>query len=138
MAINLSARRARLLAIRDLIDAHGGGALHAFGGVQPTFGAAAATAPLLIASLGAVSFELHATDAAMALADLVAYVSVSGVPTWVRFVDGLGTPVMDLPAGLPGSGMPVIITDGADPPSNQMWTGGVVTISCTVAEPEWA
>lgn len=137
MALSLAARRARLLSIRDLIDANGGGSVLAFGGVQPPFGGAPSAAPLLSASLGAVSFAMHETDAFMAL-ETEGHVSTNGQPTWARFVDGAGIAVMDLPAGLPGSGMPVIITDGQDPPGNQMWVGGHVTITASIAEPEWA
>lgn len=137
MSLSLDARRARLLAIRDKIDSAGGGALHVFGGVQPSMGAAAAAAPLLIVDLGVVSFELHATEASMSLT-ASGHVAISGVPTWVRFVDGAGVAVMDLPAGLPGSGMPVIVSDGEEPPSRQLWTGGLVNVSASLAEPEWA
>lgn len=137
MSLSLDARRARLLAIRDKIDAGGGGALHLYGGAQPGMGAAAAAPPLLIVALGAVSFELHATEASMALT-ASGHVAISGVPTWARFVDGSGLPVMDLPAGLPGSGAPVVVSDGEDPPSRQLWTGGLVNVSASIAEPEWA
>lgn len=137
MALSLAARRARLLAIRDLIDANGGGSVLAFDGVQPPFGGAPSSAPLLTVGLGEVSFVMHESDAIMEL-ETEGHVSTSGQPTWARFVDGSGIAVMDLPAGLPGSGMPVIITDGQDPPSHQMWVGGHVTISASVAEPEWA
>jgi hypothetical protein len=135
MSLSLAARRARLLAIRDLIDAGGGGLLHAYGYAKPPTGTAATEAPLMTAMLPAVSFELHATDATMSLT-VETNVAVAGSPEWVRFVDGSGLPIMDLAAGLPGSGLPAIITDGQDPPSAQMWVGGVATITCGIAEPE--
>lgn len=134
MSLSLAARRARLLAIRDLIDA-GGGLLHAYGYTQPATGTAATEPPLMTAVLAPVSFELHATEASMTLT-VETNVAVAGSPLWVRFVDGAGLPVMDLAAGLPGSGLPVIITDGQDPPSAQMWVGGLATITCGIAEPE--
>lgn len=135
MSLSLAARRARLLAIRDLIDAGGGGLLHAYGYAPPPMGTAATEAPLMTAVLAPVSFELHATDASMTLT-VETNVAVAGSPMWVRFVDGAGVPIMDLAAGLPGSGLPAIITDGQDPPSAQMWVGGVATITCSIAEPE--
>lgn len=135
MSLSLAARRGRLMAIRDLLDAGGAGLLHIFGYTQPAMGTAAAEAPLLTAVLGAVSFELHATEASMTLT-VETNVAVAGVPLWARFANAGDTPVMDLPAGLPGSGLPVIVTDGQDPPSAQMWVGGLVTITCSIAEPE--
>lgn len=135
MSLSLAARRARLVALRDLIDAEGGGALHAFAAPQPPMGGASETAPLVIAALGPVSFELHATEASMQFVDIEVHVALSGVPAWVRFVNGAGVAVMDLLAGLPGSGAPVIITDGADPPSLQLRTGGVAKFSCSMIEP---
>ncbi|UCU94029.1 hypothetical protein [Hydrogenophaga taeniospiralis] len=134
MSLTLVGRRARLLAIRDLIDA-GGGRLHAYGYAKPATGADATEAPLMTAVLASVSFELHATEASMTLT-VETNVAVAGSPMWVRFVDGAGVPIMDLDAGLPGSGLPAIITDGQDPPSAQMWVGGVATITCGIAEPE--
>lgn len=134
MSLSLAARRARLLALRDLIDAEGPGALLVYGYTQPAMGTAATEAALMTVTLGAVSFELHATEASMTLA-AETNVAVAGSPQWARFADGAGAPVMDLPAGLPGSGAPVIVTDNQDPPSAMMWVGGVVTITCGIAEP---
>lgn len=134
MSLDVLTRRARLLAIRDRLDVGDGGAIEVYGGDQPPHGGAPASAPLLVALLGAVSFEMHETEAIMTRV-LIAHVQSSGVPTWARWVTDGGMVVMQLPAGLPGSGLPVIITDGQDPPSLQMWVGGEVTISCTIEEP---
>lgn len=133
MAFPLSARRARLLAVRDLLDAAGGGAMLAFSGPQPSVGGPPGTPPHFIVALGAVSFELHATDASMSTV-VVGHVAISGTPTWARFVDGSGNVVMDLPAGPPGTAAPVIISDGQDPPTAQLWTGGEVTVTITCTE----
>lgn len=127
-------RRERLIAIRSRIDIGGGGALEVFGDEPPPFAGAPGSGALLVAMLGPVSFELHETDAIMTRV-LVAYVQMSGHPTWARWVNNAGQIIMQLPAGLPGSGLPVIITDGQEPPGLQMWVGGEVTITCTIAEP---
>jgi hypothetical protein len=133
MALTLPARRARLVALRDLIDAQGGGALHVFAAPQPAVGAPALGPPLLIMALGPVSFELDPAEAQM-VATATGHVAISGLPAWVRFVSGAGAPVLDLPAGLPGTGAAVVITDGQDPPSLQLWTGGEATATVTLTE----
>lgn len=123
----MSTRRKRLLVVRDDIDAAGGGAveIHADGG----------GAPLLIVALPVPCMALHATEAQMTLVALVGYVSLSGVPTWARFVDGDGVEVFSCSAGLPGSGAQLIITDGKPTPSNTLYVGGEVTISGEFVEP---
>ena len=133
MSASIEIRRDRLLAIRNRIDADGGGALHIFGSATPPHGGASAEPPLFIVNLGAVSFELHATEASMSLA-VEGNVAISGSPTWARFVDGSGYACMDLAAGLPGSGAPVTISNGEDPPALQMYVGGVVSVACSIAE----
>lgn len=121
MTLALPTRRRRLLAVRDDIDAAGGGAveIHADGGGPP----------LLIAVLPVPCMSLHATDAQMVLGALVAYVSLGGLPTWARFVDGDGVEVFRCSAGLPGSGAQLIVTDGKPTPSHTLYVGGEVTIS---------
>lgn len=134
MSLALPVRRSRLLAIRDHLDDGDGGVIEAYDGEQPPHGGAPLSEPLLVAPLGSVSFEMHETEAIMTRV-LVAHVQRSGHPTWTRWVSAGGVVVMQLPAGLPGSGLPVIITDSQEPPSLQMWVGGEVTISCTIEEP---
>lgn len=134
MSLDVDTRRARLLAIRDRLDFGGGGAIEVYGGDTPPHGGAPGSTPLLVAPLGPVSFELHPTEATMTR-ELVAHAQSSGHPTWARWVTDGGAVIMQLPAGLPGSGLPVILTDGQDPPSLQMWVGGQVSISCTISEP---
>ena len=135
MSLVLSIRRARLQLVRDAIDVSGGGTLQVFGGVQPSTGGAPDSSPLLIVALGVVSFEMDATDALMSMS-LEVNVAVTGLPTWARFSDGAGDAVMDLVAGMAGSGAPVTITDGQDPPSSQMYSGGVVSVNCVIDEYE--
>lgn len=126
MSFALPTRRRRLLAVRDDIDAAGGGAveIHANGGGPP----------LLIVALPVPCMSLHATEAQMTLVAQVGYVSLSGVPTWARFVDGDGVEVFQCPAGLPGSEAPMIVTDGKVPAGNMLYVGGEVTISGTFTE----
>ncbi|OGB19435.1 MAG: hypothetical protein A2W72_24270 [Burkholderiales bacterium RIFCSPLOWO2_12_67_14] len=135
MSLTLAVRRAKLLAIRDHIDAGGGGAVHIFGSTRPATGEPSAEPPLLIGAFGPVSFALHATYAILTCT-LEANVAVSGLPVWARFVDGAGVAVMDMSAGLPGSGAQVIVSDGQPVPSMQMYVGGLVTINCSLMEPE--
>jgi hypothetical protein len=136
MSLSVAARRARLLAVRDAIDAAGGGAVHLYGGTQA--GAPeepASTAPLAIIALAVPSMSLHATLAQMVLPATVGYAALSGVPTWARFVNGDGLPVLDCSAGLPGSGAVLTVTDGKVPAGSTLYVGGEITVSMTFVEP---
>lgn len=136
MSLSLAARRSRLLAVRDAIDAGGGGAVHLYASpMTDSPEAAAASAPLAIVALAEVCCTIHATDAQMDLVPAVGYAAQSGIPAWARFVDGNGTPVYDCTAGLPGSSAVLIITDGQEPPSHQMYIGGEITVTATLTEP---
>lgn len=133
MGLSLAVRRAKLSLVRDAMLANGGGALHLYGGVYPGQGAASAEPPLLIRSLSAGDVPMHATDAYMSI-NVEANVALSGIPTWARFVDGVGTPVYDCSAGLPGSGAVLSVSDGQPAPSAAMYPGGVVTLSIELVE----
>lgn len=136
MSLSLAARRAKLLAVRDSIDAAGGGALHIYSGVQPLSADQPADGvPLAIIALAVPSMSLHASEAQMVLPATVGYAALSGVPTWARFVDGNGLPMLDCAAGLPGSGAPLTVTDGKAPPSSTLYVGGEITVSMTFVEP---
>lgn len=136
MSLSLHTRRARLLAVRSAVDAAGGGALHLHGGTQPSGPEVAAPdAPLVIVVLAATSFELHATAASMSLVPAQGFAALGGVVTWGRYVDGTGASVYDCAAGLPGSGAELIITDGATPPTAQVYSGGEVNVTHTIIEP---
>lgn len=136
MSLSLAARRARLLALRALIDAEGGGALWLLGGsMAPNPETPPATAPLAIIALATVSFEMHATAAQMDLVQAVGHAASAGQPTWARYVDGASGGVYDCTAGPPGSGAEIIVTDGQEPPSSQMYTGGEITATHTITEP---
>lgn len=132
----LATRRNRLLAVRDDIDAGGGGALHVYGGVQPGSPEAPPdSAPLAIIALPAPCMSLHASDAQLVLSATVGYVALAGTPTWARLVDGNGAAVLDCSAGLLGSGATLIVTDGKAPASNAMYVGGEITATATLSEP---
>ncbi len=136
MSLSLVARRGRLLHVRTLIDADGGGAMHFHVGAMAAAPEAAPDSPpIAIVALAPVSFELHATAAEMTLVPAQGNAAVSGQPTWVRFVDGSGIVVLDRTAGPPGSGAQVIVTDGKDPPSAFFFTGGEVNVTATMSEP---
>jgi len=136
VSASLASRRAHLVLERDLIDFGGGGALQLHGGTMPaTPETPAAAPPLAIVALNVPSFSLHSTDASMALLPATGNAAVGGVVTWARFVDGTGAAVRDVPAGPPGSGVPVIVSDGAAVPTTQVWVGGEVNVSGTFTRP---
>ena len=136
MSLALRTRRNRLLALRADIDGAGGGALWLLdGAMAPNPETAPGAAPVAIIALAEVSFEMHATAAEMSLVPAVGYAARAGQPTWARYVDGAGVAVYDCPAGPPGSGAELIVTDGNVPPSAQMYTGGEVTATHTITEP---
>lgn len=131
----MATRRARLLAVRDAILAHGDGAVwYLDGGMAPSPDAAITITPLATLPLTSDSFTLHPTDAEL-LIETLGNASSSGQPTWVRFVDGTGMGVLDRTAGPPGSGAQVIVTDDQDPPTAQIWTGGEIDFSHTLTDP---
>jgi hypothetical protein len=135
MSLALVARRARLLALRSTIDANGGGAAHLHSGSMTSSAEEApATPPLCIVALAATSYALHATEASMSLVPVQGFAAVSGQPTFARLVDGAGNGVALLTAGPPGSGAQLIVTDGQDPPSAQMYVGGEVNLTHTFTE----
>ena len=135
-ALSLHTRRARLLAVRSDIDAGGGGALHLHGGTQASGpDVAAPDAPLVIVALEYPSFTLHSTDASMSLVPAQGFAALAGVVTWGRYVDGTGAAVYDCTAGPPGSEAELIVTDGATPPTAQVYSGGEVNITHTLTEP---
>ena len=134
MSLSLSARRARLLAVRALIDADGGGALHLYGGsMVDSPEAPAGAAPIVIVALASVSFDLHASAAEMALVPAQGFAAMAGQVTWARYVSGAGTPVYDCTAGPTGSGAEmIVVSEGV--PDAQVYTGGQVTATHTLVE----
>ena len=136
MSLSLPTRQDRLLAIRARIDAHGGGAAHVYAlPVAASPESAAEASPLAILVLPVPCGDIGSTPEGLApltLASAVGYAAVAGQAAWVRFVDGAGTAVYDAEAGLPGSGKPVILTDGKTPPTTNLFVGGEVQLASAV------
>ncbi len=136
MSLALATRRTRLLAVRSAIDADGGGALHLHGGSMASSPQEPPAAPpLVIVALAPVSFALHETAAEMSLLPAQGFAALAGQITWARYVSGSGAPVYDCTAGPPGSGAQMVVTDGATPPTAQVFTGGEVNATHTITEP---
>lgn len=136
MSLSLLTRQDRLLALRSRIDANGGGAVHLY--AAPTIDSpetAAAAAPLAIVALsvpcGAIGVDLNGL-ATLAITPAVGNAAANGTVAWARYVDGAGTGVYDSLAGLPGSGAPVIITDGQAIPSANLFVGGEVQVNAAI------
>ena len=136
MSLSLPTRQDRLLAILARIDAHGGGAAHVYAlPVAASPESAAEASPLAILVLPVPCGDIGSTPeglATLTLASAVGYAAVAGQAAWVRFVDGAGTAVYDAEAGLPGSGKPVILTDGKTPPTTNLFVGGEVQLASAV------
>jgi len=135
MSLSTQARRARLLALRDTIDALGPGAVWLMDGTQP----ANADTATSVTPIAAVTLESPCaalgTGAALDLVPAVGFAARMGTPTWVRVVDATGAAVLDASAGAPGSGAAFIVTNGDTPPSAQLYSGGQVTITAQITEP---
>lgn len=135
MSLSVAARRARLLAVRDLILASGDGALWLLDGpMAPNPTAAIGGTPLATIALDLAATTLHETDATLVIS-VVGNAATSGQPTWARFVDGDGVGVLDVTAGPAGSGAQAIVADIENPTSGQIWTGGQLTVTLTLTEP---
>ena len=135
MSLSLHTRRARLLALRDTIDATGPGAVWLMDGTQP----ASADTATSVTPIAAVTLSnpcaAVGTGAVLDLVPAVGFAARMGTPTWVRVVDATGAAVLDAPAGAPGSGAAFVITNGDEPPSAQLYSGGQVTITAQITEP---
>ena len=133
MSLSLLMRQDRLLALRNRIDANGGGAVHLYALPEvPTPETSATAPPLAIITLAVPCAVVGSTTddlATLTLTARIGFAAVSGQIGWARFVDGAGTAVYDAPAGVPGSGKPVIVTDGKPAPSNIVYSGGEVQIA---------
>ena len=132
MSLSVRTKRSRLWAIAADVDGGGGGALQLFGNTMPeTPETAPGASPTVIVALEAPAFELHPTEISMTLVQAVGYAVQFGEIKWGRFVDGNGLPVYQALAGPPGSGKPIIVSDGQDPPTANVYIGGEVTVNGT-------
>ena len=117
--LSLDVRLARVTALRDKIDAGGGGKLLAYTLTNPNPLPATpetATTETLLGeiSLAAVCGAVTTSGALAVLTATVPQVDLAiatGVVGFVRVVNFAGAGIMDLPAGLAGSGLPVIFSD---------------------------
>lgn len=135
MSLSLRTRRNRLLAVRDDIDTSGPGAAWLMDGTQPASAdTATSTTPIAAVTLANPCAALG-TGAVLDLFAAVGNAIRMGTPTWVRVVDGTGATVFDATAGAPGSGAAFIVSNGDEPPSAQLYTGGQVTITAQITEP---
>lgn len=136
MSLSLSARIARMLALRSVMDASGGGALHLYGSDQPALvELPASDAPLAIVALAVPCGEVDVSDEGMVRLTLTPVSGVAaqaGVARWGRIVDGAGAAIYDAPAGLPDAALPFVVTDGKAVPSAQFYAGGAVNIVSAV------
>ena len=139
--LSLAARLARVIALRGMIDAHGGGQMlfyEAIGAdVLPSTpetaitAAPLATLPLDTPTSGTVDVagEAPALLALLSLTPVSALASAQGLVGFARIADGAGVGIVDLRAGPPGSELPVILS------ALQLYMGGEVRLlSCLIDE----
>lgn len=130
--LSLIARKGELLGLRDALDA-GGAALRFYPNTPPAL-PDTATAEVLIGTI-ALAVPSGAVGQSGALATLTlttpraAPAAVTGVIGWARLVNGAGDGFMDLPVGLAGSNLPVIVN------ATQVYAGGELQlISCVISK----
>ena len=139
--LSLAARLARVIALRDMIDAHGGGQMLFYGAIGTDVlpstpetvitAAPLATLPLDTPTSGAVDVagEAPALLALLSLTPVSGLASAQGLVGFARIADGAGVGIVDLRAGPPGSELPVILS------AMQLYTGGEVKLlSCLISE----
>ncbi|MFN3493830.1 MAG: hypothetical protein ACK40L_04925 [Hydrogenophaga sp.] len=136
MSFGLATRRSTLLYILSLIDGEGPASVDLFDTTIPSDSSADPGGdPLASVELAAVSCAIDETLAVLNIIEAVGNAAAAGIPTWARFRNALGVGVGDFTAGPPGSGAVVIVTNGEDPPTAQLFTGGEVNITGTIAFP---
>ena len=139
--LSLAARLARVIALRGVIDAHGGGQMlfyEAIGAdvLPPTpetviTAAPLATLPLDTPPSGSVDVagEAPALLALLSLTPVSGLASAQGLVGFARIADGAGVGIVDLRAGPQGSELPVILS------ALQLYMGGEVKLlSCLISE----
>lgn len=125
-ALSLAARRARVLALGDLLA--GGRAVFYPLPVAASPDVVASGPALACVDLPALQWDGSAPAALGLGAQAFAPATDSGLIGWVRFVSAAGEAVLDCRAGLPGAGEEVSVSNGAVPPSLQVFTGGEVRL----------
>lgn len=126
--LSLALRQARLLATRDLLAGMWfyTGTLPATPETTPV--GAKVAEDVLATPAGAIGAS-GVTATLTITVPRVTSVIAAGLIAWVRFVDGAGAGLMDLPCGITGGTEPVILT------ALQVYAGGEIqVISCVISE----
>lgn len=132
--LSLIARKGRLKGLRDELVAGGTAAAKFYTGVPPALPSDAPGAVTLLGTiLLATPVGVVGSSGDLAILTLsvprVAAASASGTIGWVRFVNAAGDGFMDLPAGLAGSSLPVIVNV-----LEIFANGELQLVSCIIAE----
>lgn len=131
--LSLIARKAEINGLRDALDV--GGATMLFYTNAPPALPDDTTAETLLGTIALATpcgtLGETGTGPIYALLSLTVpqstLASATGIIGWARLVNGAGDGFMDLPVGLTGSGMPVIIS------SQQVYAGGEIRlVSCLI------
>ena len=132
--LSLDARKARLGALRDVIDASGGGRMLCYEGlVTPLTPETDTTDTLLCTLLLAATSGVVGDAGGVATLTLsvprAALAATTGVVGWVRLDNGLGEGILDMLASeVPGT-TPVVLSD------TQVYAGGELQlVTCVIAE----
>lgn len=131
MSLSLIARQGCLTGLRNALDAGGGRALFYAGSPPDTPDETPAGALLGAVLLAGTSGTVGSSGA---LATLTLTVPRTGLATasgeigFIRFADGAGQGLLDLPAGIDGSGAPATVS------VTQVFAGGEIQLlSCVIA-----
>jgi hypothetical protein len=133
----LAVRLARVTVTRAAIDANGGGRILLYAAVPGGPLPATPETPIAAAPLGEAALASPACGvvgdvgglATLTLTPVAAPIVAGGALAFARLVDGAGAGILDLPAGLAGSDMPLIVSDLA------LYAGGEVQVlSCAMWE----
>lgn len=126
--LSLACRQARLLAVRDLIAA-----MWFYTGTLPATPETATTETkvaedILATPAGAIGASGYVATLTITVPRATSVIA-NGLIAWVRFVDGAGAGLMDLPCGITGGTEPVILT------ALQVYAGGELQVaSCVISE----
>ncbi|UZZ64521.1 virion structural protein [Curvibacter phage PCA1] len=131
--LSLVARKARLGALRDVIDAGGGRMFFYQGSSLPATPETATTDTLLCVLLLAAQSGVIGESGNIATLTLsvprVGIVLATGVAGWVRLANGDGEGVLDLQVVKVPETAPVVLSD------TQLYSGGELQLlSCVIAE----
>jgi hypothetical protein len=133
-ALSLVARKARLTALRDLIDIGGGGGIQFYEGSDVPASPETAATDLLLGEIpladpcGTIGDSGGLATLTLSVPRTVTAVA-TGVIGWARFVDGAGVAHCDRVAVAAGSAGAVVVTE------LQVYLGGEMQLlSCVISE----